>query len=145
MSHLHYQLVYAVEFAFMAVVYVLAFQRGDGVVRRVAAVLLAGQIVSEIGWFAFHTGRAFICALDAICLALVVVLAIRTPRPWLLSVCAFQLAAVCTFLAALLDARIQHLALATAGNTWSLLVLAALLWGAIEAWRKAPVSLAPAA
>ncbi|MBC6980168.1 hypothetical protein [Caulobacter sp. 17J80-11] len=136
-----YQLLWAVETSFMLAAGAIALWLGDRPARLIGPALILSEIAqtflqslgagyrSTTFTLAKHShlliGVAFLLTLIAV--------ALRWPRPWLLAACAFQLALVATFVAAMLDLSIRPLAFVTAANTWMLLGGVALLWGAFSA------------
>ncbi len=75
-------------------------------------------------------------AVDAAFLGVLLVLALRTDRTWLLWACAFQLLGVVTHGAMMADRSVGAWAYLTASVIWSYLVLAALAVGAWTCWRR---------
>jgi hypothetical protein len=69
-------------------------------------------------------------------LVLVAFFAMRTDHWWPLFATAFQLLAVLTHLASLIDRHLQPWAYVTAGVIWTYLGLAAIVVGAYNRWRE---------
>jgi hypothetical protein len=86
-------------------------------------------------------------AIDLIFFLLILAIALRSDRYWPIWAAGFQLLAVITHAASLIDAGLAPWAYVTAGVIWTYLVMGALAVGTYEAWRGAhpAISGAPAA
>ncbi|NEX93618.1 hypothetical protein [Caulobacter sp. 17J65-9] len=147
MTQFQYDLVQGLETAAFLLAVSYALWRGDRSARGISLVYIGGYLAM---WAAFFGGK-FIASLsatpvryasrfpelavDVAALALITVLALRNPRPWLLWSAAFQLVSTATRTAGVLDRSIDRLAVVTAVNTWWVLQLAVLAWGTVEASR----------
>lgn len=132
MRDLHYDLIWIAECAAWILAVAFALWRGDGPTRLIAVIYLAGNL-AIMGVF---PNRPAELAVDVAGLLAMCAVAVRSPRPWLLWACAFQLVSAATRAAAMLDGGIDMLAYSTALNTWWMLQVAALVWGVIEVVRR---------
>jgi hypothetical protein len=76
-----------------------------------------------------------IFGVDVVYLALLLVIALRSPRYWPLCAAGFQLLGVVTHAASIVDPMLPKWAYVTAGVIWTYLVLAAIAVGTWNAWR----------
>jgi bacteriorhodopsin len=74
--------------------------------------------------------------IDALFLILLVTVALRSQRYWPLFAAAFQLLAVLTHFARMIDPGVRAWAYYTAGIIWTYVTLAALAVGAYNRWRE---------
>lgn len=134
MSDLHYDIIWMAEYAAWILAVGFALWRGDRSARLMAVIYLAGFGAM----MALFPNRPAELAVDVVGLLAMcaVALAARTPRPWLLWACIFQLISAATRTAAMLDDTIGKLAYATALNTWWMLQVAALFWGVVEVEKR---------
>jgi hypothetical protein len=113
-----------------------AFWKGDREQQIAAGGLLLGWVFTLLlrdpRWQGAQWG-AF--AVDVAFLALLVALALTTRRFWPLAAAAFQLLAVVTHTARVLDASLGGWAYATAEVIWTQLVLVAMGVGVWNSWR----------
>lgn len=112
----------------------LAFWRGLWPERCAAAVILVGWVLSAL----VQSSQTFspewgVFWVDLVVLILFLVLLGRSSRLWLAPASAFQLLAVASHLAMLIDHRIAMNTYLMALAIWSLFILAALLVGALTA------------
>lgn len=77
-----------------------------------------------------------IFALDLAAAGVFTAMALAWRRPWLMAVAGFQLLTTATHVAVIIDLRIWAYAYLTAYLVWSYLLLLALVWGGVEAWRE---------
>ncbi|HEV2532497.1 hypothetical protein [Phenylobacterium sp.] len=77
-------------------------------------------------------------AVDLGYLALLLTLAMRSPKWWPIPAAAFQLLAVVTHIASLVDHQLRAWAYVTAGVIWTYLGLAAIVVGTFNHWRGRP-------
>jgi hypothetical protein len=75
-------------------------------------------------------------AVDAVYLLLLLGLALRSSRYWPIPAAAFQLLAVLTHIASLVDRQLPAWAYATGGVIWTYLGLAAIVVGTYNQWRE---------
>jgi hypothetical protein len=75
-------------------------------------------------------------AIDVLFLAVLLVIALRTRRYWPLFAAAFQLLAVFTHLARIIDPAVGGWAYITAGVIWTYLTLFAIAYGTYNRWRE---------
>lgn len=81
-----------------------------------------------------HVQRAIFAA-DSLLFVLLLVVALRTPKYWPLAAAGFQLLAIMTHVAKMMDAGLQQWAYITAGVIWTYLLLLALAVGTWNAWQ----------
>ena len=122
----------------MAAVSGFAFWRGGRPERLVAAVNIAAWLASPLvedhrNWLDPQWG---ILGVDILFLAVLLWLALRTDRRWLLFAAAFQLLGVVTHGAMMADRTVGGWAYITAGVIWSYLVLTSLAVGTWFQWRR---------
>jgi len=84
-----------------------------------------------------HVESAIFVADTSLFIALVVI-ALKTPKFWPLAAAGFQLLAIMTHVAKVMDAGLQQWAYVTAGVIWTYLLLAAIGVGVWNAWRGRP-------
>lgn len=77
-------------------------------------------------------------AVDLGYLALLLTFALRTARWWPIAAAGFQLLAILTHVASLLDRRLGAWAYVTAGVIWTYMGLAAIVVGVWNRWREPP-------
>jgi len=77
-----------------------------------------------------------IFVLDLLAAGIFTAMALRWKRTWLMAIAALQMLTTTTHIAVMIDLRIWDYAYLTAYLAWSYLLLAALVWGGVEAWRE---------
>ncbi|MDP1631324.1 MAG: hypothetical protein Q8L66_07885 [Caulobacter sp.] len=109
-----------------------AFSGGRPQQLAAATVFVAwiGSAALEDRRFIYPQYAIFV--LDVVTTLTLVAVALIWRRGWLLWVAAFQLLTMATHIAVMLDMRIYTRAYMTAYMIWSYLLLAALLWGAVQ-------------
>jgi hypothetical protein len=114
-----------------------AMWKGRWEERLTGAAFLTGWVLTLLlrdrSWAGTQWG-AF--AVDAAFLLLVVGVALRSRRYWPMVAAGFQLLAVVTHAARILDRHLGMWAYITAGVIWTWLVMAALAVGAYNRWRE---------
>lgn len=98
---------------------------------------MATLLLRDPRWLGAQWG-AF--GVDIVFLAILTALALRTRRYWPLAAAAFQLLAVTTHAARMLDRHLGGWAYATAEIIWTQLVLIALAVGVWGTWRRHPAA-----
>ncbi|CAN7473419.1 hypothetical protein LJR225_003250 [Phenylobacterium sp. LjRoot225] len=113
-----------------------ALWKGDLEERLAAAGFLTSLAVTVLlrdnSWP--HIQRAIFIA-DTLLFALLLVIALRTPKFWPMAAAGFQLLAIMTHLAKVMDAGLQQWAYMTAGVIWTYLQLGAVAVGTWNAQR----------
>lgn len=114
-----------------------AFWRGGRPERIVAAVAIIAWIAAWVvqnkhDWVSTQWGSLVV---DSLLLAVLVGLALRTDRRWLLFAAAFQLISVVIYIARMVDPRVGALAPYRGGVIWSYAVLVSLAVGTWLHWR----------
>jgi hypothetical protein len=115
-----------------------AFWKGGSEERYVAAGILLSFAVTVFTrhnrWE--HVESAVFVADISLFIALVVI-SLKTPKFWPMAAAGFQLLAIMTHVAKVMDAGLQQWAYVTAGVIWTYLLLAALGVGVWNTWRNA--------
>lgn len=113
-----------------------AFWKGGSEERYVAAGILLSLAVTVLTrdnhWE--HVESAVFVADTSLFIALVVI-SLKTAKYWPLAAAGFQLLAIMTHVAKVMDAGLQQWAYITAGVIWTYLLLVALGVGTWNAWR----------
>lgn len=118
----------------MAAVCLFAAWTGGRPQRLTAGIVFVAWILSAaIQDRSYRNPQYVTMVLDALLLAVFVGMALKWRRSWLIWVAAFQALTTATHVAAILDPRIWARASITAYMVWSYLLLAAVLWGGVEA------------
>lgn len=110
-----------------------------------AAFVLAAVVAPFIKDHRWGGTQWSLFAVDAAYLGLLLVVAFRTTRYWPLCAAGFQLLAVLTHAASLIDRQLRPWAYVTAGVIWTYLGLAAILVGTVNRWRETRQPAMPAA
>lgn len=113
-----------------------AFWKGGSEERYTAGGILLSFMVTVLtrdnSWQ--HVESAVFVADTSLFIALVVI-SLKTPKFWPMAAAGFQLLAIMTHVAKVMDAGLQQWAYITAGVIWTYLLLAALGVGTWNAWR----------
>jgi hypothetical protein len=94
---------------------------------------LAAPLLKDHNWVGTQW---WMFAVDLLYLALLLVIAFRSARYWPLFAAGFQLLAILTHIASLIDRDLRAWAYVTAGVIWTYLGLAAIVVGAYNRWRE---------
>jgi hypothetical protein len=123
--------------AFGWAVALAAFWKGGWSERTAAGAFilawLATPLLRDRSWIGTQWGGF---AIDIVFLAVLVGVALRSRRYWPLFAAAFQLLAVLTHLARIIDPHVHVWAYITAGVIWTYLTLFAIALGAYNRWRE---------
>jgi len=119
--------------AVVVAVFAIAWWRGGRDARTAAGALLAASLLTRLA-YAYEGQMGWGVALvDAGLLAVLVWVALRSPRWWPLFAAGFHLLAVVTHLAKLVDSQVSAWAYVTAGVIWGYLLALSIGFGA---WRE---------
>lgn len=113
-----------------------AFWKGASEERYAAAGILLSLMVTVLTrdhqWA--HVESAVFVADTSLFIALLVI-SMKTPKFWPMAAAGFQLLAIMTHVAKVMDAGLQQWAYITAGVIWTYLLLIALGVGTLNTWR----------
>ncbi|MFC3080214.1 hypothetical protein ACFODL_19105 [Phenylobacterium terrae] len=122
----------------------LALWRGGRDERIVAAALLANTLASKLAVSSDWVEPEYLVLVaDMALLTVLVTLALRTTRWWVLWCAAFELLIVITHVAIVVDPTVRARSYVTGMIIWSYMVLLPLGFGAWETWRGAGRRQAP--
>jgi hypothetical protein len=115
----------------------LALWKGGREERIVAAAFAVGTFAAPFLKDHSWAGTQWsLFAVDMVYLALLVVVALRSVHYWPLWAAGFQLLAILTHAASLIDRQLRPWAYVTAGVIWTYLGLAAIAVGTYNRWRE---------
>jgi len=121
----------------MAAVCGAAFWRGDREQQITAGGLLLGWVATLVlrdpRWLGAQWG-AFV--VDALFMVMITIIALRSTRFWPMAASSFQLLAIITHAARMVDPRIGGWAYATASIVWTQLLVMSLGVGVFNTWRE---------
>lgn len=127
-----------IGFVVMALVCLYALIKGGRPEKIVAIVIAVAWAASSLLQDRIHilSPQWGVAWLDVVLFAVLVIMALRWRRVWLIFASATQLLTAATHFTALLDPRIFALAIITAYYIWSYATLGALAWGTHLAARR---------
>jgi len=127
-------------------IFVLALWLGGRDERITAAALLANTLASKLALGSNWVEPEYLVLLvDLLLFGLLIGLALRTNRWWLLWCAAFELLIVVTHVAIIVDPTVRARSYATGMIIWSYMVIFALAFGTWQTWRGAVRRRAPQA
>jgi hypothetical protein len=120
----------------MAVVCGAAFWKGDREEQVTAGALLLGWVATLVlrdpRWLGIQWGGF---AVDGLFMVMITIIALRSRRYWPLAAAGFQLLAIVTHAARMVDPSLGGWVYATAGIVWTQLLILSLATGVWGTWR----------